>query len=181
MMVGWKRILITVGEKIGKTHMSFGHGASAELIAAATIGLADLRPARFHHPFAVQWRGRHDGGERRRPAVVDHPQYDPRLGPHVAGGNPDVGFAILPAASGDVARIPIVMGQFTGHDDRGLALFQGAPISAQASFIACVMRTTASSISASVMISGGENAIRSPTKRVINPCFRAYFSTVGPT
>jgi len=41
-MVGWKRIVITVGEKIGKTHMNYGQGASAELIAAATIGLADI-------------------------------------------------------------------------------------------------------------------------------------------
>jgi PiT family inorganic phosphate transporter len=31
-----------VGEKIGKTHMAYGQGASAELIAAATIGLADI-------------------------------------------------------------------------------------------------------------------------------------------
>jgi PiT family inorganic phosphate transporter len=41
-MVGWKRIVITVGEKIGKTHMTYGQGASAELVAAATIGLADI-------------------------------------------------------------------------------------------------------------------------------------------
>ena len=41
-MVGWKRIVITVGEKIGKTHMSYGQGASAELVAAATIAAADV-------------------------------------------------------------------------------------------------------------------------------------------
>jgi PiT family inorganic phosphate transporter len=41
-MVGWKRIVVTVGEKIGKTHMNYGQGASAELVAAATIGLADI-------------------------------------------------------------------------------------------------------------------------------------------
>ncbi len=40
-MIGWKRIVITVGEKIGKTHLTYGQGASAELIAAATIGVAD--------------------------------------------------------------------------------------------------------------------------------------------
>lgn len=40
-MVGWKRIVVTVGEKIGKTHMTYGMGASAELMAAATILLAD--------------------------------------------------------------------------------------------------------------------------------------------
>ena len=40
-MVGWKRIVITVGEKIGKTHLTYGQGAAAEIIAAATIGAAD--------------------------------------------------------------------------------------------------------------------------------------------
>ena len=40
-MVGWKRIVVTVGEKIGKTHMTYGMGASAEMMAAATILLAD--------------------------------------------------------------------------------------------------------------------------------------------
>ena len=41
-MVGWKRIVVTVGEKIGKTHMSYAQGASAELVAMATIGAADM-------------------------------------------------------------------------------------------------------------------------------------------
>ncbi len=40
-MIGWKRIVITVGEKIGKTHLTYGQGAAAEIIAAATIGVAD--------------------------------------------------------------------------------------------------------------------------------------------
>jgi PiT family inorganic phosphate transporter len=41
-MVGWKRIVITVGEKIGKEHLTYGQGASAELVAMATIGAADM-------------------------------------------------------------------------------------------------------------------------------------------
>jgi PiT family inorganic phosphate transporter len=40
-MIGWKRIVITVGEKIGKTHLTYAQGAAAELVAAATIGAAD--------------------------------------------------------------------------------------------------------------------------------------------
>jgi PiT family inorganic phosphate transporter len=40
-MVGWKRIVVTVGEKIGKDHLTYGHGAAAEITAAATIGAAD--------------------------------------------------------------------------------------------------------------------------------------------
>lgn len=41
-MIGWKRIVITVGEKIGKTHLTYAQGASAELVAAATIAAADM-------------------------------------------------------------------------------------------------------------------------------------------
>ena len=40
-MVGWKRIVVTVGEKIGKQHMTYAQGASAELTAMATIFAAD--------------------------------------------------------------------------------------------------------------------------------------------
>jgi PiT family inorganic phosphate transporter len=38
--VGWKRIVVTVGEKIGKTHLTYGQGAVAEIVAASTIGMA---------------------------------------------------------------------------------------------------------------------------------------------
>jgi PiT family inorganic phosphate transporter len=41
-MIGWKRIVVTVGEKIGKAHLTYGQGAAAELIAAVTIGGADV-------------------------------------------------------------------------------------------------------------------------------------------
>jgi inorganic phosphate transporter, PiT family len=41
-MIGWKRIVVTVGEKIGKTHLTYAQGASAELVAAGTIGAADV-------------------------------------------------------------------------------------------------------------------------------------------
>jgi PiT family inorganic phosphate transporter len=40
-MVGWKRIVVTVGEKIGKSHLTYAQGASAELVAAGMIGVAD--------------------------------------------------------------------------------------------------------------------------------------------
>lgn len=39
-MIGWKRIVKTVGEKIGKEHLTYAQGASAELIAASTIGMS---------------------------------------------------------------------------------------------------------------------------------------------
>jgi inorganic phosphate transporter, PiT family len=40
-MVGWKRIVVTVGEKIGKEHLTYGQGAAAEITAMLTIGAAD--------------------------------------------------------------------------------------------------------------------------------------------
>jgi PiT family inorganic phosphate transporter len=40
-MIGWKRIVVTVGEKIGKDHLTYGQGAAAEITAMFTIGAAD--------------------------------------------------------------------------------------------------------------------------------------------
>jgi PiT family inorganic phosphate transporter len=48
-MVGWKRIVVTVGEKIGKTHLTYAQGAAAELVAAVTIMLADS----YHLPVST--------------------------------------------------------------------------------------------------------------------------------
>jgi phosphate/sulfate permease len=39
-MIGWKRIVKTIGEKIGKQHLTYAQGASAELVATITIGLS---------------------------------------------------------------------------------------------------------------------------------------------
>jgi low-affinity inorganic phosphate transporter len=41
-MIGWKRIVVTVGEKIGKTPLTYAQGASANLVASCTIGLSTL-------------------------------------------------------------------------------------------------------------------------------------------
>jgi PiT family inorganic phosphate transporter len=41
-MIGWKRIVVTVGEKIGKEHLTYAQGAAAELVAAGTIIAADM-------------------------------------------------------------------------------------------------------------------------------------------
>jgi len=41
-MVGWKRIVVTVGERIGKQHLSYGQGGCAEVVAMVTIGAADV-------------------------------------------------------------------------------------------------------------------------------------------
>jgi PiT family inorganic phosphate transporter len=39
-MIGWKRIVVTIGEKIGKQHLTYAQGASAEIVAASTIGFS---------------------------------------------------------------------------------------------------------------------------------------------
>ena len=41
-MVGWKRIVKTIGEKIGKQHLTYAQGASSELVASATIGMTSI-------------------------------------------------------------------------------------------------------------------------------------------
>jgi len=48
-MIGWKRIVKTVGEKIGKEHLTYAQGASAELVASMTIGLS----TNFHWPVST--------------------------------------------------------------------------------------------------------------------------------
>ncbi len=40
--IGYKRIVVTVAEKIGKSHLTYAQGAAAEIVAAVTIGLADV-------------------------------------------------------------------------------------------------------------------------------------------
>src|SRR5262249_20540450 len=40
-MIGWRRIVVTVGEKIGKSHMTYAQGGTAEVVAMATIAAAD--------------------------------------------------------------------------------------------------------------------------------------------
>jgi len=48
-MIGYKRIVVTIAEKIGKTHLTYAQGAAAEVVAAATILVADS----FHLPVST--------------------------------------------------------------------------------------------------------------------------------
>ena len=41
-MIGWKRIVVTIGEKVGKAHLTYAQGASAEIVTWATIQSADV-------------------------------------------------------------------------------------------------------------------------------------------
>jgi phosphate/sulfate permease len=49
-MVGWKRIVVTVGERIGKEHLTYAQGASAELVAMGLIQAADM----YHLPVSTR-------------------------------------------------------------------------------------------------------------------------------
>ena len=94
-MIGWKRIVVTVGEKIGKTHLTYAQGACAEITAAATIAAADgYGLAGFDHPRALVRHRRHHGGERIRTAMVDDPQHRARLGADVAGRDDPLGLPV---------------------------------------------------------------------------------------
>lgn len=39
-MIGWKRIVVTIGEKIGNEHLNYAQGVTSEIVAASTIGLS---------------------------------------------------------------------------------------------------------------------------------------------
>jgi hypothetical protein len=70
-MIGWKRIVITVGERIGKDHLTYGQVAAAEISAMATIGAGLFRPSGQHHARAVIRCSRHDVGQQIKPPVGD--------------------------------------------------------------------------------------------------------------
>jgi hypothetical protein len=66
-MIGWKRIVVTVGEKIGKDHLTYGRARRRKSAPWLMIGAADmLRAAGEYDARAVVGRGRHDGGEPLR-------------------------------------------------------------------------------------------------------------------
>ena len=99
-MVGWKRIVVTVGEKIGKTHLTYAQGASAEIVAMATIGLADVWAAGVHDPRAVERCRRDDGGQRVGPAMGHGQEHGDGLGVDAAGGDDDRRLAVCDLAPG---------------------------------------------------------------------------------
>ena len=95
-MVGWKRIVITVGEKIGKTHLTYAQGASAELVAAITIAAADAYGTTgLDNPCPLVRRGRDDGGKSIRIADVDGAESVDGVGAHASGGDAAVGKPVL--------------------------------------------------------------------------------------
>ncbi len=85
-MVGWKRIVVTVGERIGKTHLNYGQGASAELVAMLTIGAADVYgPSCQYDSRPVLGGGRNDGRQRLGTSMAHGTQPGARVDPDAAG------------------------------------------------------------------------------------------------
>lgn len=70
-MIGWRRIVVTVGERTGKTHLTYAQGASAELVAMTTIGAADVfgLPVSQHDARAVIGCRRYDDRQWLRTAT----------------------------------------------------------------------------------------------------------------
>ena len=100
-MIGWKRIVVTVGERIGKTHLTYAQGAAAEIVAMATIGAADGLglPVSTTHVLSSaspeRWRrmGRACNGVRSKACDgmgPDPPGLDPVVGHLVLGVPPHV-------------------------------------------------------------------------------------------
>ena len=80
-MIGWKRIVVTVGEKIGKEHLTYGQGAAAEIDRDGDHRRGRRPwPAGLDDPCPVVGRRRHDAGQRFGHPVVDVAQYRARLG-----------------------------------------------------------------------------------------------------
>ena len=85
-MIGWKRIVVTVGEKIGKSHLTYAQGASAELVAFATIQAADIwgLPVSTTHILSSGIAGTM-AANRSGLQIEDPAEYSHGLGPHPAG------------------------------------------------------------------------------------------------
>ena len=74
-MIGWKRIVVTVGEKIGKTHLTYAQGASAEMVAMCHLRRDLVRITGQYHSRVLFRCCRNHGCEQDRVAVVHHPEH----------------------------------------------------------------------------------------------------------
>ena len=104
-MIGWKRIVVTVGEKIGKEHLTYGQGAAAEIIAMATIGAADGfgLPVSTTHVLSSGVAGTMAGQWIGHPAL-HAAQYRDGLGADAALRDPAFGHAVFPLPSDFLTR-----------------------------------------------------------------------------
>ena len=85
----------TVGEKIGKTHLTYAQGASAELVAMGPSARGHVRPARLDDSCALLRCRRNNGREPVRIAVGDHPQSPYGMDIYSAHGHIAIGQPLL--------------------------------------------------------------------------------------
>jgi CBS domain-containing protein len=90
-MVGWKRIVITVGEKIGKTHLTYGQGRLRNSSRRRPSPGPTCMVCRFRPPMSCHRCRGNDGGRRVRPAAIDDPQHRARMDLDAADGDDGVG------------------------------------------------------------------------------------------
>ncbi len=98
-MVGWKRIVVTVGEKIGKEHLTYAQGAAAEIVAMCTIMAADQfgLPVSTTHVLSSGVAGTMVAN-RSGLQWIDDPEHCAGVGLHTADGGAAVGRPVLSAA-----------------------------------------------------------------------------------
>ena len=108
-MVGWKRIVVTVGEKSARRTLPTRRARAPKCRRGDHRRRRHVRAAGFHHPRAVVRRCRHHGGERFRFAAVDGAQYRAGLGADLAGGDDDFRLPLLGV------RVDLLSGRRTGN------------------------------------------------------------------
>jgi PiT family inorganic phosphate transporter len=120
-MIGWKRIVVTVGERIGKTHLTYGQGAAAELVAAGTIAAADMYglPVSTTHVLSSGVAGTMAANGSGL-QLIDNPEHCAGPGADLAGGDDAVGLPLFrlrepvlsrQAHSGFVTARPFALGR----------------------------------------------------------------------
>ncbi len=95
-MIGWKRIVVTVGEKIGKDHLTYGQGAAAEITAMLTIGRRRLPgTACQYHSRALVRNRRHHGGQSHGSSMGHGPQSRAGMGADASHRHAAIGLPVL--------------------------------------------------------------------------------------
>src|SRR5271169_1099088 len=89
------RIVVTVGEKIGKSHLTYAQGVVAEITAMATRSCRRIRPSGQHHPRAVVRHRRHHGRQSVRNSMVHGAESGASLGAYPARSHAALGIVIL--------------------------------------------------------------------------------------
>ncbi len=125
-MIGWKRIVVTVGEKIGKDHLTYGQGASEESHVHNRPGGLVWNAGKYDARAVVRGRG-HDGRQPFWAAVVDGAQFGDGMGADAAGFDGPVGLPVLGVPASVLSSEPAcsaMPGRVTSKPEVAFARFQ---------------------------------------------------------